>query len=67
MSGQARMDGWHRMGLDDAFLIKQALPFGAHWAQFSIEKFVNYIIYIFPREGLALPWGLWIGTWEIIF
>jgi len=59
------------MGLDDAFLIKQALPFGARfwswvpWARFSIEKFVNYIIYIYPREGLALPWGLWIGTCEI--
>ena len=57
--------------MDDAFLIKQALPFGARfwswarWARFSIEKFVNYIIYIYPREGLALPWGLWIGTWEI--
>jgi len=72
MSGQARMDGWHRMGLDDTFLIKQVLPFGARfwswarWARFSIEYFVNYIIYIYPREGLALPWGLWIGTWEII-
>ena len=57
------MDGWRRMGLDDTFLIKQAFPFGA---RFSIEEFVNYIIYIYPREGLALPWGLWIGTWEII-
>ena len=64
------MDGWCRMGLDDAFLIKQVLPFGAwfwSWAQFSMKKFVNYIVYVFPREGLALPWGFWIGTWEIIF
>jgi len=58
MSGQARMDGWCRMGLDDAFLIKQALPFGA---RFSMKNFVYYVIYIFPREGIALPWCLWIG------
>ena len=62
------MGGWHRIGLDDAFLIKQALPFGArfwcwaHWAQFSMKKFGYYIIYIFPREGIALPWCLWIDT-----
>jgi len=64
MSGQARMDGWCRMGLDDTFLIKQALPFGARfsrWAQFSMKDFVYYVIYIFPREGIALPWCLWIG------
>jgi len=24
MSGQVRMDGWRRMGLDDEFLIRQA-------------------------------------------
>jgi hypothetical protein len=42
------MDGRHRAGLDDAFLIKQVLPFGvrfwcwAPWAQFSIEKIVYY-------------------------
>jgi len=29
------MDGWHRIGLDDAFLIKQALPFGAGLAGLS--------------------------------
>ena len=53
------------MGLDDVFLIKQVLPFGAwfwSWAQFSMKKFVNYIVYVFPREGLPLPWGFWIGT-----
>jgi len=53
------MDGWRRMGLDDAFLIKQALPFGARfwrwarWARFSMKVFAHYIIYIYPREGLA--------------
>jgi len=52
------MDGWRRMGLDDAFLIKQALPFGA---RFSMKDFVYYVIYIYPREGIALPWCLWIG------
>jgi hypothetical protein len=42
------MDGWRRAGLDDTFLIKQALPFGvrfwcwARWARLSIEKFVYY-------------------------
>ena len=25
ISGQVRMDGWHRMGLDDDFPIRQAL------------------------------------------
>jgi hypothetical protein len=42
------MDGWRRAGLDDAFLIKQALPFGvrfwcwARWARFSIEIIICY-------------------------
>jgi hypothetical protein len=48
-SGQATMGGWRRMGSDDDFRIRQALPAGARfwcwarWAQFSIEKFVYYI------------------------
>jgi hypothetical protein len=45
MSGQARMDGWRRIGLDDAFPIRQALPVGVRfwrWARFSIEKIVHY-------------------------
>jgi hypothetical protein len=39
------MDGWRRVGLDDAFLIKQALPFGVQfwcWARFSMKKIVYY-------------------------
>ena len=28
MSGQARIGGWHWMGLDDDCLIRQALPVG---------------------------------------
>jgi len=44
------MDGWHRAGLDDAFLIKQVLPFGAQfwcwapWARFSIEIYMYFYI-----------------------
>jgi hypothetical protein len=45
------MDGWRRVGLDDAFLIKQALPVGARfwcwarWARLSIEIIVYYSRY----------------------
>jgi len=28
MSEQARMGGWHKVGSDDAFPIRQALPVG---------------------------------------
>ena len=38
-SGQATMGGWCRMGLDDDFQIRQALPAGA---RFSMEKIVYY-------------------------
>jgi hypothetical protein len=48
------MDGWHRMGSDDDFPIRQALSVRiagaqfwcwARWARFSIEKLVYYSIY----------------------
>jgi hypothetical protein len=48
MSGQVRMDGWRRIGLDDDFPIRKALPVGvrfwcqARWARFSIQKFMYY-------------------------
>jgi hypothetical protein len=48
MSGQAIIDGWQRIGLDDDFPIRQALPVGvrfwcwARWARFSMEKIVYY-------------------------
>ena len=51
------MGGWRRVGLDDAFLIKQALPVGARFwcwarsARVSKEKFIYYSRYIIPREG----------------
>ena len=57
------MDGLHRVSLDDSFLIKQALLVRtqfccwARWARVSIEKFIYFSRYIFPREGLALPWS----------
>ena len=54
------MDGWRRMGLDDAFPIRQVLPVGArarfwcwaHWAGFFIVKnvyFTRYNAYIFIK------------------
>ena len=45
-SREGGMGGWHRVGSDDAFPIRQALSVGAwfwywvRWAQFSIENFV---------------------------
>jgi len=42
------MDGWRRIGLDDAFPIRQALLVGARfwcwarWARFFIEIIVYY-------------------------
>ena len=45
------MDGWHRIGLDDDFPIRQALLVGvrfwcwACWARFSIEKIMDYSRY----------------------
>ena len=42
------MDGWRRIGLDDAFPIRQVLPVGvrfwcwARWARFFIEIIVYY-------------------------
>jgi hypothetical protein len=41
------MGGWRRIGLDDNFPIRQAMPGGfgfwrwARWAWFSIEKIVH--------------------------
>ena len=48
------MGGWYRMGLDDDFQIRQAIPVwlvraqfcsGARWARFSTEK-KSVIVYI---------------------
>ena len=56
------MDGWHRMGLDDDFPIRQVLPVGAQfcfwacWAQrFSQQKNMYYSKYSILIAILALP------------
>jgi len=46
LSREAGMGGWRRVGLDDAFLIKQAqgLGFGAGFARLRFPKKNLYII-----------------------
>ena len=51
MSEQARMDGWRRIGLDDDFPIRQAVPVGVRFLVLGslgsvfIEKIVHYSRY----------------------
>jgi hypothetical protein len=49
MSGHAGMDGWRRMGLDDAFQIRQVLSLGlvqtrfSSWARFLYSRYNEYV------------------------
>jgi len=52
------MDGWHRMGLDDDFPIRQVLPVGARfcfWARWARVFTVYYSKYSILIAILALP------------
>ena len=57
------MDGWRRAGLDDAFLIKQMLPFGARFSVFHRNLYVIlYIIVDRYFQGRRQPSLGCIGT-----
>jgi len=64
MPRQALMDGWHRMGLDDDFPIRQVLPVGfaqarfhswARWARFFILKILYLSIFSVFKDIAAFP------------